>query len=126
MLKRNDVLLISLYVIITLVMSYFILDAKNSYVNDLRVEVYSDSKLIDTINLSTFEFEKEYKNKHGKNVVIIKEGKAFMEEADCRDQICVDSNPIDEHGERVVCLPNKFWIEVKGKDTKTTLDDIAY
>jgi hypothetical protein len=107
-------------------MSYFILDAKNSYKSDLKVEVYSESKLVETINLSVMEFDKVYKNKYGKNVVYIKNGKAYMKDADCRDQICVNSNPIDEHGERIVCLPNQFWIEIKGKAGEAKLDDIAY
>ena len=49
----------------------------------------------------------------GHNVVLIEDGKAFVEDADCRDHICVDHKPINKIGETIICLPHKLVVEVK-------------
>ena len=48
----------------------------------------------------------------GYNSFVIKDGKADMTEADCRDHICVDHKPINLDGETIVCLPHKLVIEI--------------
>lgn len=52
------------------------------------------------------------------NKVIIKDGKAYMKEANCRDQICVHMREISIDGETIICLPNRVFVEVidKSKD----------
>ena len=49
----------------------------------------------------------------GHNVLIIKDGKAYMEYADCPDGICTSHRPISREGESIVCLPNKVVATVK-------------
>jgi hypothetical protein len=49
----------------------------------------------------------------GSNIVIIKDGVVFMNEADCKNQICVKSGKISKKGESIVCLPNKVIVEIK-------------
>lgn len=48
----------------------------------------------------------------GTNRVVIAEGKARMEWADCPDQLCVHMNPIAKSGETLVCLPNEVIVRV--------------
>ena len=48
----------------------------------------------------------------GKCVLVIRNGEAYMEEADCPNQICVHHAPIRYKGETIVCLPNRIIIEV--------------
>jgi len=50
----------------------------------------------------------------GYNIVVVEEGEAFVVEADCRDQICVDHKKIDKTGETIVCLPHKMVVEIIG------------
>lgn len=50
----------------------------------------------------------------GYNLLIISDGRAWMEEADCRNQICVHHKPIYKNHESIVCLPNKVFVEVVG------------
>ena len=47
------------------------------------------------------------------NVVVIKNGEVFMEEANCKNQICVKHKKIKRSGESIICLPNKVIIETK-------------
>lgn len=46
------------------------------------------------------------------NIIEIKGGKAYMREASCPDQLCVDQNEISFDKESIICLPNKVVITV--------------
>ena len=48
----------------------------------------------------------------GKCILVIFDGKADMESADCPNQICVHHSAISHTGETIVCLPNRVVIEV--------------
>lgn len=58
------------------------------------------------------------------NLLIIKDGKADVTEADCPDQICVNQKPVSKEHETIVCLPNKVVVEILGGET-ADLDTIA-
>ena len=57
------------------------------------------------------------------NVIEIKGGKAYMREASCPDQLCVDQNEISFDKESIICLPNKVVITVIS-DVESELDGI--
>lgn len=46
------------------------------------------------------------------NRLEIREGKAFMIYADCPDQLCVQTAPVCEAHELIVCMPNRVVVEV--------------
>lgn len=52
----------------------------------------------------------------GYNVITVQDGKVFITEADCRDQICVDHKKIEKIGETIVCLPHKLVVEITGDE----------
>lgn len=54
----------------------------------------------------------EISSDNGTNVLVIKDGLAFVEAATCPDKICVSHKPILRDGETVVCLPNRVVISV--------------
>ena len=56
------------------------------------------------------------------NKIVIKDGKAYMEEANCRDQICTHMPAISINGETIICLPNRVFLEVV--DNSVTDDGI--
>lgn len=49
----------------------------------------------------------------GYNVFQIKDGVVTVQDADCRDQICVEHIGICKKGETIVCLPHHFVIEIQ-------------
>ncbi len=51
--------------------------------------------------------------KVGEGILIIKDGEAYMQEADCPNQICVHHSPVSHKGETIVCLPNRVIIEIR-------------
>lgn len=52
------------------------------------------------------------KGKIGECIMVIEDGKVYMQEADCPNQICVHHTPISHRGETIVCLPNRIVIEI--------------
>lgn len=47
------------------------------------------------------------------NTVKIKNGKVYMEKADCKNQICVNHTPISKQGETIACLPNGVTVTIE-------------
>ena len=50
------------------------------------------------------------------NLLIIRDGCAFVESASCPDGICVSHKPISLDGESIICLPNKVVISVSSEN----------
>lgn len=51
------------------------------------------------------------------NLLVIKNGEAFVESADCPDGVCTAHLPISKIGETIVCLPHRLVIRVVGGDS---------
>lgn len=51
-----------------------------------------------------------------RNVLVIQNGKAFMEEADCPDKLCVNQKAVSKNHESIICLPNKVIVEVDSSE----------
>ena len=52
------------------------------------------------------------KDADGLNRLVIKDGKAFVESANCPDGICAAHKPISLSGESIVCLPHRVVISI--------------
>jgi hypothetical protein len=52
----------------------------------------------------------------GKNLIVIKDGRVYVEAADCVGQDCVHAQPVSNSGGMIVCLPNKVVIRVVASD----------
>ena len=57
----------------------------------------------------------------GINKLVIRDGSAFIESADCPDKLCVSQGSIDSNGESIVCLPHRVVIKIIG-GSKTDTD----
>ncbi len=62
----------------------------------------------------------ELQNGDGYNLLVIKNGEAYIESASCPDKICVHGGKISKNGEVLVCLPNKTVITVRSQNEKET------
>ncbi len=54
---------------------------------------------------------------NGTNILVIKDGNAYMTEADCPDKTCVKTGVADEL-RSIVCLPHKVTVSVEGGDER--------
>lgn len=50
------------------------------------------------------------------NLVVISDGTVHMEEASCKNQICVHQGIINASGQMIVCLPNGVIAEIRAAD----------
>ena len=58
------------------------------------------------------------------NRLVIKDGEARMEWADCPDQICVDHRAVSRNGESIICLPNQVVVTVASSE-ESDVDAVA-
>lgn len=74
---------------------------------------------VDGKEYGRYDLAKEQKvsiyNDQGKvtNTLLIRDHKADMIDADCRDLLCVKQKAIDRSGETIVCLPNRVVVSVE-------------
>ncbi len=59
----------------------------------------------------------------GTNVLVIKDGAVYLEEASCPDKLCVNQGKISKRGESIICLPNEVIVEINSDETQETEDD---
>lgn len=112
-IKKGDIFIsLGLLILSFLLAMYF--RSFNSKEEGQYIRIEQNSKLVGEYPL---DVDKEIVlDGDGKyNKVIIKDGKAYMKEANCRDQICVHMREINVDGETIICLPNRVYVEVIDK-----------
>lgn len=103
-----DILLISLLLCLSLSLILF-LAINREEGNYVLVEI--DGKTVGEYRLDQ---DAEIEINGGTNILVIKDGKAFLSEANCPDKTCVKTGSIHYSGESIICLPNKVVIKIKG------------
>lgn len=78
-----------------------------------KVLIYHKDELVYEMDLNNDEV-KQFAFDEGINVVEVKDSKVFVKSADCKNQICVKSKPIDAAGSVIVCAPHSFTVKVSG------------
>lgn len=108
LMKKKEVII----VIVMLVFGLCIQQTSAYYMkHGKKVRVTIDKEITDTFELRQ-DTEKTYTTAHGTNKLVIKDGKAYIESADCANQICVHTAPISDTGQSIACLPHKLIVEV--------------
>lgn len=120
-MKRRDIYLILSLLVIALA-GYIIVSCLQ---NERGAQVHVR---VDTQDYGTYPLDEDQEikitSKDGENVLVIKDGTAYMESATCPDQYCVQHKKISKNHESIICLPNKVVVEVEqGKDS--TVDAVA-
>jgi hypothetical protein len=93
----------------------FLFSAKNTAATEAQIKVHG--KLIKTLDLSVNQ-DWSYESKSGEiNKVQVKDKKVRVYEANCPDQIDVDTGWKSKNGDSIVCLPHSFVIELTGGKT---------
>lgn len=103
-MKRKDIPIIILTLLLS-ALAYFAVSGDSAD----NVKVLLGGKLIGEYSLG----EDRTVDINGTNTLVIKDGKAFMKEADCPDKLCIKQGEIDIRGGSIICLPNKVVIETK-------------
>ena len=75
------------------------------------VSVERDGEVIGNYPLDT-DRQVRVEGEDGYNLLTIKDGMAYVEEADCRCGVCTAHSPIDKEGETIICLPHKLVMRI--------------
>jgi len=78
-----------------------------------HVSVYKDGREIEMISLDE-NVTKSYRTRGGKITLRVKDRKTWVSESSCRHKICLSSPPVSFAGERIICAPNHFLLEMQG------------
>jgi len=110
---RNEILLVAVIIVLA-VIGFFILKSRQKNGKNVIVTVDGKEKYRYDISEDREFTVKTGKNGENINIVVIKDGKVYVKEADCRDKICVHHKPISKSGEEpIVCLPHKLALSVE-------------
>lgn len=108
---KNRIWVIIFSVVILVCATIYIVGFNTSS-NSSVVGIYSNSKLVEKIDLSQVEQEREItiSGKNGKNVILVDKNSIKMLSAECPDKVCVNHGELKKGGAPIICLPNKLVI----------------
>lgn len=125
-MKKTDIILIVVLAVVALgslgIMRLLQARAADS-ADVIEAEIVVEGELFKTVNLSEPQVI-EIRTEKGYNFLKIEEGRILMLEADCRDQICVNTVPATQPGDTIVCLPHEVIVQIKGS-SEGGLDAVA-
>lgn len=58
------------------------------------------------------------------NLVVVEDGKAYVAEANCANQICKNSKSISKSGEVITCIPHRLVVTIVSPEKE--VDAVAY
>jgi hypothetical protein len=111
---RNDLIFIGglLAVLALLALLLYLLGEEGDHVVvTVDGEVYATYPLSEDLEVDIRTGE----NGEQVNRLVIRDGKAFVENATCPDGICAAHHPISRDGESIICLPHKVVVAVEAK-----------
>ncbi len=108
MFKKGDLILVAI-LLIAIILTVVFATRKDDGV----AQIYIDGQLKYELDLSA---NTELSILDGKMTVAIKDGKVFVKDSDCAEQLCVQSSAISSNGGMIVCLPNKVVVKVVAKE----------
>lgn len=90
-----------------------------------QVVVRVDGQVTATLSLGedqTYEIETP---EGGTNLLVIHQGTAWLEDANCPDRLCVRQGKIRYAGDSIICLPHLLVVEITGGQDGLDLDAVA-
>ena len=117
MKKKDYIIIIGIILIILLIWGM------QGYQHSKRAQ--SVRITVDGSIYGTYSLQKDQEIKiNDTNILQIKDAKADIIWADCKNQICVEHKEIAKNRETITCLPNKVVVEIIGGDDDE-IDTIA-
>ena len=117
-MKKNDWILAACILLAAVAILLFQFVRSDSGAGKVSVTV--DGEIFGTYSLA----EDQTVDIDGTNRLVIENGTAEMEWADCPDQICVNHRAVSREGESIICLPNQVVISVTDRE-EAELDGIV-
>ena len=108
---KNRIWIIIISAVILICVAIYIVGFGSANETDV-VGIYSNSKLVEKIDLSKLDSERKItiSGDNGKNVILAKKNSIKMLSAECPDKVCVNHGELKKGGAPIICLPNKLVI----------------
>lgn len=111
-MKKRDIVLCSLLLAFGLLALLWLMLGRET---GQRVQIRVDGEVVKTMDL-TQAAEYDIPLPEGmENRVVIRDGKAWMETANCPDGLCQKMGRVSAAGESIICLPHHVVVEVLGE-----------
>jgi hypothetical protein len=82
--------------------------------------IYIDGKEFERLRLNK-NTDRSFQSKKGKINVAVKNGQAWVSDSSCHQKICLFHPPVFQAGERIICAPNNFLLEIQGSGIVDTV-----
>lgn len=82
--------------------------------------VYLEGQKVESVSLEK-NFFKKFQTERGNIDVVVEKGKAWVSDSSCRHKICFFTPPISLAGDRIICAPNHFLLEIQGSQYTDTV-----
>lgn len=105
----KDILLILVILLIGVILLLY------TYLGEQKqplIVVRVDGKVVQQFSLDD-SLQYQIEGIGGTNTLCIADGSVWLTEADCPDQICVQTGKIRYAGQSIICLPHKVVVEIK-------------
>ena len=114
-IKKGDIFLLAIFVAAALLIAFSpLLQCRGSsgkHSQPLVLKIRISGELYGTYDLNKNQ-SIQIQNQYGSNTLSIQSGTISMTESDCRNQICVQTGPIEAPGQMIVCLPHELIAEI--------------
>ncbi|NLO21148.1 MAG: NusG domain II-containing protein [Syntrophomonadaceae bacterium] len=111
-MKKNDILLIGIIIVISLAALLFINILGKS--DNITAVVIQNNKVIERIDLSTVKEPRTITvSGDYHNIIKVEKDRIRFEKSDCPEQICVHTGWLTKYGDIAVCMPNKTIIDIE-------------
>ena len=121
---RNDVIFIAIILLIAAVGAVYLFFFRAEG-DTVRVTVDGDIYAVYSLTDDVYEYIITGDDGENSNLLVIKDGRAYVESASCPDGICVNHHAIYRDGESIVCLPNKVVVTVVKEKDSEQVDIVA-
>lgn len=124
--KKWDIIIIIILLVISFIPYIIFINSKEAKSDESYAVISIAGKEYKKVRLDNNVKDEEFtiNTKDGINVVKIVKNKIAIIDADCPDRICELPGFISNVGERLVCLPHKLVIEIKGTTNSNVEEDI--
>lgn len=114
-IKKGDIFLLAIFVAAALLIAFSPLlqchGSSGKHSQPLVLKIRISGELYGTYDLNKNQ-SIQIQNQYGSNTLSIQSGTVSMTESDCRNQICVQTGPIEAPGQMIVCLPHELIAEI--------------
>lgn len=123
-MKKADFIIIGAVAAVVAVLLIFLYGINSGTGDYVQIEV--DGELVEVLPLDEDATREIKTDNDGINILVIKDGKAAVTDANCPDGICAKHIPVNKSGESIICLPHKVVISVvSDKSDDSEIDAVA-